>query len=115
MPRALASVSLGDRGLAPHGPSASVPRRHINALLQPSELHPFRFVLRFETARHEQGRATRHRHGAEFAMDGGRVVLPFVRVARADQKPAQVGTTRRDVVSLPQPHFPRLRVGRADG
>lgn len=71
--------------------------------------------VRFEKARHEQGRTTRHRHGAELAMDGGRVVLPFVRVARQDEPEARGTTTRRDVVSLPRPHFPRLRVGRADG
>lgn len=68
----------------------------------------------FELARHEQARTTRHEHGAEFAMDGGRVVLPFVRVSRSDRGSAEAGTARRDVVSLPRPHFPQLRVRRAD-
>lgn len=70
---------------------------------------------RFETARREQrelGRTTRHRQDAEFAMDGGRVVLPFVRlVAENAAKADSEGIVRRDVVSFPQqPHFPRLRV-----
>lgn len=70
--------------------------------------------VRFEKTRHEQGRTTRHRHGAELAMDGGRVVLPFVRVARQQESRLPVNPTRRDVVSLPRPHLPRLRVRRAD-
>jgi hypothetical protein len=75
--------------------------------------------VRFEAARRgqrEHGGATRHRQGAEFAMVGGRVVLPFIRVE------TETGTTgrgngrevRRDVVSFPRPHFPRLRVRKAD-
>jgi hypothetical protein len=75
--------------------------------------------VRFETARCVQRETTRHRQDAEFATDGGRVVLPFVRLA----KETRTGTksesdssesTRRDVVSMPRPHFPRLRVRRAD-
>jgi len=57
--------------------------------------------VRFESARTGQREATRHRQDAEFARDGGRVVLPFVRVAGG-------GVVRRDVVSRPRPHFPRL-------
>lgn len=67
----------------------------------------------FEQARHEQGRTTRHRQGADLARDGGRVVLPFVRVTRTEAVPG-AGAVRRDVVSLPKPHLPHLRVGRAD-
>jgi tetratricopeptide (TPR) repeat protein len=75
--------------------------------------------VRFESVRCEQRRTTRHGHGAEFAKDGGRVVLPFVRVT-SGSKEVRTGTkanksARRDVVSLPRPHFPRLRVRRADG
>jgi hypothetical protein len=71
--------------------------------------------VRYEMARHEQGRTTRRRQDADPARDGGRVVLPFVRVDRTDEAPAAGGTVRRDVFSMPQPHFPRLRVRRADG
>jgi hypothetical protein len=63
--------------------------------------------VRFEAARCGQRETTRHRQGAEFATDGGRVVLPFIRVAGG-------GAVRRDVVSRPRPHFPRLRTGKAD-
>lgn len=79
-----------------------------------SELTALGERVRFELARYEQGRTTRHRQGAEFARDGGRVVLPFVRVSRVDEAPATVATVRHDVVSMPRPHFPHLRVRRAD-
>lgn len=69
---------------------------------------------RFETARREQreqGGTTRHRQDAEHAKDGGRVVLPFVRLVGkpVESSDSDIGY-RRDVVSLPQPHFPRLSV-----
>jgi hypothetical protein len=75
--------------------------------------------VRFEAARKSQletGRATRHRQDAEFATDGGRVALPFVRVvAESPVRPADAGCgVRLDVVSFHRPHFPRLRVGKAD-
>jgi len=69
---------------------------------------------RFESARREQreqGGTTRHRQDAEHARDGGRVVLPFIRLVTTDY--ANVNAEpgfRRDVVSFPQPHFPRLSV-----
>jgi Flp pilus assembly protein TadD len=59
--------------------------------------------VRFEQARARQGGATRHRQDAELVRDGGRVVLPFIRVAGG-------GVVRRDGMSAPRPHFPRLRV-----
>lgn len=68
-----------------------------------------------QRARREVGGTTRHGLDAEFARDGGRVVLPFVRLARegvAEKQPA--GYVRRDVVSLPRPHFPRLMARKAD-
>jgi hypothetical protein len=71
--------------------------------------------VRFEATRREQGgeRGTaRHGQDAEFARDGGRAVLPFVRVATDSPKPG--GAVRRDVISLPRPHFPRLRSRKAD-
>jgi hypothetical protein len=58
--------------------------------------------VRFEAARAGQRGTTRHRQDAEFATDGGRVVLPFVRVAGG-------GVVRRDGMSAPRPHFPRLQ------
>jgi hypothetical protein len=72
--------------------------------------------VRFETARQaRRGRrgATRQRQDAEFAKDGGRVVLPFVR-AVGGVKSAEGGTVRRDVVSFPRPHLARLRARNAD-
>jgi Flp pilus assembly protein TadD len=67
--------------------------------------------VKFEAARRGQRefrRAARHRQDAELATDGGRAALPFVRVV------AEGGTVRRDVISLPRPHFPRLMVRKAD-
>src|SRR5262245_42571199 len=59
--------------------------------------------------------AARHRQDAEFAMDGGRAALPFVRVVdEGTGDAAEVSSVRRDVVSLPKPHFPRLKVRKAD-
>ncbi|MCE9563742.1 MAG: tetratricopeptide repeat protein [Planctomycetes bacterium] len=69
---------------------------------------------RFETARREQrelGGTTRHRQDAEHAKDGGRVVLPFVRIhTQNDTRQDCDSILRLDMVSQPQPHFPRLRV-----
>jgi tetratricopeptide (TPR) repeat protein len=72
--------------------------------------------VQFEAARGEQREtrgATRHRQDAEFARDGGRVVLPFIRVETKSESPSG-GAVRRDVVSFPRPHFPRLRMRKAD-
>jgi hypothetical protein len=71
----------------------------------------------FESARRVQRETRRHEQDAEFARDGGRMVLPFLRkVKRTGGKTGSKtnGSTRRDVVSLPKPHFPRLRIRRAD-
>jgi hypothetical protein len=73
--------------------------------------------VRFEAARKKQSSyrgSTRYRQDADFATDGGRVVLPFMRVVAEAEKRHEVGIVRQDVVSLPQPHFPRLRVRNAD-
>lgn len=75
--------------------------------------------VRFETARCVQREITRHRQDAAFAKDGGRVILPFVRLENGTCSATLSGSDsdesiRRDVVSLPRPHFPRLRVRRAD-
>ena len=78
--------------------------------------------VRFEAARCEQRGTTRHRQDAEHATDGGRVVLPFLRVTNDTlETEKQTGTetrtqpvVRRDVVSFPRPHFPRPRAGHAD-
>jgi hypothetical protein len=72
-----------------------------------------RFVAAEREQRGERG-TTRHGQDAGFARDGGRVVLPFIRVASTEsvRKGERV---RRDVISLPRPHFPRLHSRRADG
>jgi tetratricopeptide (TPR) repeat protein len=73
--------------------------------------------VRFESARCVQRETKRHRQDADYARDGGRMVIPFVgKVKRRAGKAGSNtdGSTRRDVVSLPKPHFPRLRIGRAD-
>jgi hypothetical protein len=82
------------------------------------ELVSLRERVRFEIARKNQRETrgtTRHRQDAAFARDGGRVVLPFVRLVAETKTGASAGgTVRVDVVSMPQPHFPRLRVRNAD-
>ncbi len=72
--------------------------------------------VRFEAARRgqrEKREATRHRQEAELARDGGRVVLPFMRIGTESAGQSK-GTVRRNVVSFPRPHLPRLRVRKAD-
>ena len=75
--------------------------------------------VRFEAARRGQKRSrgqrgtTRHEQDAELARDGGRVVLPFVRIAQSGEA-GQGGSVRCDVVSFPKPHFPRLLARNAD-
>jgi hypothetical protein len=71
-----------------------------------------RFAIAQRDQRGERG-TTRLGQDAGFATDGGRVVLPFIRVAPATE--TRTGThTRRDVISVSRPHFPRLRPKRAD-
>jgi tetratricopeptide (TPR) repeat protein len=78
------------------------------------ELKTLRDRATFAAAASRQ-RHTRRAQDAQFARDGGVAVLPFIRVVRpTDGTPAGGGTIRRDLVSKPQPHFPRLRVTRAD-
>jgi hypothetical protein len=72
--------------------------------------------VKFETAR--RGQRTTCKQDAAFATEGDLITLPFVRVVRADvgrKAGAGAGTIRRDLVSKPRPHFPRLRFLRADG
>jgi tetratricopeptide (TPR) repeat protein len=84
---------------------------------QDRELHRLLDRVRFATAqrgqRGERG-TTRQRQDANLARDGGRVVLPFIRLAVTT---ASRGTrsVRGDVISFPRPHFPRLGSRRADG
>jgi tetratricopeptide (TPR) repeat protein len=72
--------------------------------------------VRFASARRDQRGergTTRNGQDAGIATDGGRVVLPFIRIAV--ETPNRRGeTVRRDVVSIPRPHFPRLRSRKAD-
>lgn len=70
--------------------------------------------FRFEAARVGQ-EDHRRTEAAGSAREGGVVLLPFLRVAGADRKPAASGrSTRRDVISLPRPHLARRRAHRAD-
>lgn len=64
--------------------------------------------VRFETARVGQ-RTGRGAQDARAATEG-RPLLPFVRLVR-DSAPAGY---RGDVLSMPKPHFPRLRATKAD-
>lgn len=72
--------------------------------------------VRFETARRaqrgERG-TTRHRQDANIATDGGRVVLPFFRLELGSAGSPH-RSVRRDVVSFPRPHFPRMAPRKAD-
>lgn len=68
--------------------------------------------VRFAEARknqRDQGRTARHRQDADYARDGGRAVLPFVRLVSDATAPEREVLVRRDVVSFPQPHFPKFR------
>jgi hypothetical protein len=70
--------------------------------------------VRFAAARAGQRQSTRQRQDARTARDGGRVLIPFVRIA-ATAEPTPCGSVeRRDVISMPRPHFPVRRAGRAD-
>ena len=78
------------------------------------ELKTLRDRVRFAAACSRQ-RHARRAQDAQLARDGGVAVLPFIRVVRpTDGTPLGGGTIRRDLVSKPQPHLPRLRVMRAD-
>jgi len=71
--------------------------------------------VRFDLARRCQRGVrgtTRLGQEAGIARDGARVVLPFIRVAK--ELPNRVGSVRRDVVSFPRPHFPRLLSRKVD-
>lgn len=79
--------------------------RELNVLFEKT-----RFAAALKAQR-ELGGTTRHRQDAEHAMDGGRVVLPFVRLAATTATRTETeGVVRRDVLSFPRPHLPRLRV-----
>jgi hypothetical protein len=72
--------------------------------------------VRFASARRDQRGergTTRKGQEAKLAREGARVVLPFIRVS-TETKPRKGEIVRRDVVSLPRPHFPRLRSRNAD-
>ncbi|MCI0702266.1 MAG: hypothetical protein L0241_14380 [Planctomycetia bacterium] len=82
--------------------------------------------MKFETARLEQRKLvkidaiTRHAQDAQFATDGDRVYLPFVRLAddsstSPNGKAGKGGTVRRDLASFPRPHITRLHIRKADG
>ena len=74
--------------------------------------------VRFEAARRGQRRqmrgATRQAQDAQFARDGDRVLLPFVRIADGTGTPRPGAAVRADVVSFPRPHLGQLRRGKVD-
>jgi hypothetical protein len=86
--------------------------------------------VKFETARQSQNSEkkaktrenTRYAQDAQFATDGDRVTLPFIRLADdTDSSPDAKGTTggsggtvRRDATSFPRPHLASLRARKAD-
>ncbi len=74
---------------------------------------------KFEAARRNQRRVlktrenTRYAQDAQFAREGDRVLLPFIRIA--DGTNTASGTSVRvDTVSFPRPHFDRLRISKLD-
>lgn len=73
--------------------------------------------VRFETARTAQRETTvRQRQDAELAREGGRTVLPYLRLVETTKRDGSArSSTRRDVFSLPRPHRLRLPMRRADG
>lgn len=73
--------------------------------------------VRFAATRCQQRRNRRQRI-ANSATDGGLAVLSFPGCAAHGESRAaraiSAGMSRRDVVSMPRPHFPKLKVRRAD-
>ncbi len=82
------------------------------------DLVPLWGQLRFAMAHREQRGTTRHRQDAEFAKDGGRVILPFLRAVGTETLEHELiqdaHQIRHDVYSISKPHFPRLSVQKAD-
>lgn len=79
--------------------------------------------VKFETARRDQrarARNARYAQDAQFATEGDRVTLPFLRVADGtDSSPTGKGvaggdTMRHDAASFPRPHLTRLALRKAD-
>jgi hypothetical protein len=71
--------------------------------------------VRFETARQDQLNTT-GTQDAPRATEGDYISLPFVRLVGGEfgRRGATGGTTRRDTLSVPRPHFTRLGVRNAD-
>lgn len=70
--------------------------------------------VRFAAARAGQ-RNTRRQQEAVAATDGDRVFLPFLRVMGSDPgRKSGAGIIRRDRLSVPRPHFTRLRATKSD-
>jgi tetratricopeptide (TPR) repeat protein len=85
----------------------AVRMRELQALIE-----RVRFASVQRSQRGERG-TTRNGQDAGIATDGARVVLPFIRLT-AGTTGRSGESVRRDVVSFPRPHFPRLRSRRAD-
>lgn len=71
--------------------------------------------VRFEAVRRGQ-RKTRSPQDARVATEGAFPFLPFVRIAggTSPRHPAKGPATRRDLLSIPRPHFARFGATKAD-
>lgn len=124
-PKDLAVVRVAVHGLLEVGKTAEA-RRVVVAcrFVTPAdaELASLFERVKFETARRDQrarARTARYAQDAQFATEGDRVTLPFLRVADGtDPSPAgrgaAGGTVRHDAASFPRPHLTRLALRKAD-
>jgi len=123
----LATVRVAVSGLLEVG-KADAARRVVAAarFVQPAhrELAAMWQRVKFEAARLDQRAAAkkenaRYAQDAQFATEGDRVTLPFLRLAddtdasKAGRGMAG-GTVRHDAASFPRPHLARLAVRKAD-
>lgn len=134
-PGAIEVVRVAVRGLLEMGKADKARQVIVTArFLCPhnSELATLWERTKFESARQGQragqtGKAaktrenTRYAQDAQFARDGDRVTLPFLRLADEtdssavrEPKSASGGTVRRDSGSFPRPHLGSQRVRKAD-
>jgi hypothetical protein len=126
-PGDLAVVRIAVQGLLEVGRVAAARRVLTTArFLRPGvpELTGLWERVKFEAARQAQRAGAtartreiaRYAQDAQFATDGDRVTLPFVRVVRDANAPKDGagGTGRHDVASFPRPHLARLWARKAD-
>lgn len=126
----VAVVGVVVRGLLEVGKTAEARQVVAGArFVQPAsgELAALWERVKFETARLDQRAAAkktrenaRYAQDAQFATEGDRVTLPFLRLAddtdasKAGRGTAGGGTVRHDAASFPRPHLAPLAVRKAD-